>query len=319
MAVSPASSNEPFLMPVMATLETLFPGYTSLLQLFFSYFCAIIVAAPLTRWSFIKKYLTSTIEIRYDDDAYNYMLYWMQKSLPQASHVVAETKTRKDMAWFGPDNDENDEMEAQENVGLDAYWSQTMNQARSKLPRYTPAAGIHYFRYKGRRLWLERISYAIRPSAPWLLNAENTGNPYRRGYLFYGHPGTGKTSLAFAIASQLRLGIYSLTFKMKSLDDEGLDSAGISRTHTVDESKGRDNPGRVTLSGLLNTIDGIDAKENRILIMTTNYHEKIDKALRRPGRIDKEVPFDLADKTACENLFRAIYSDTSTDDGVRDA
>ena len=51
-----------------------------------------------------------------------------------------------------------------------------------------------------------------------------------------------------------------------------------------------------TLSGLLNTLDGVASQEGRILIMTTNHAEKLDDALIRPGRVDKKLEFRLSDK-----------------------
>lgn len=66
--------------------------------------------------------------------------------------------------------------------------------------------------------------------------------------------------------------------------------------------------GRVSLSGLLNILDGVASQEGRILIMTTNHIEKLDKALIRPGRIDMVIPFGLADSLMSASIFRAIYA-----------
>lgn len=43
---------------------------------------------------------------------------------------------------------------------------------------------------------------------------------------------------------------------------------------------------RVTFSGLLNCLDGVASTEARILFMTTNYLDRLDPALVRPGRVD---------------------------------
>ena len=43
---------------------------------------------------------------------------------------------------------------------------------------------------------------------------------------------------------------------------------------------------RLTFSGLLNAIDGVTSTEGRIVFMTTNYPERLDAALIRPGRVD---------------------------------
>ncbi|PHH87735.1 hypothetical protein CDD83_8468 [Cordyceps sp. RAO-2017] len=66
--------------------------------------------------------------------------------------------------------------------------------------------------------------------------------------------------------------------------------------------------GRLSLSGLLNILDGVASQEGRILIMTTNHLEKLDKALIRPGRVDMVVPFGLADAEMASSIFRAIYA-----------
>lgn len=64
----------------------------------------------------------------------------------------------------------------------------------------------------------------------------------------------------------------------------------------------------ISLSGLLNSIDGVASHEGRVLIMTTNHLEKLDDALIRPGRIDMKVPFTNASSTQIRELFTRMYS-----------
>lgn len=71
----------------------------------------------------------------------------------------------------------------------------------------------------------------------------------------------------------------------------------------------------ITLSGLLNVIDGVASQEGRILIMTTNHIEAIDHALLRPGRVDLRIYFDLATKKLAKDLFLQIFGDLD-DEGV---
>lgn len=113
---------------------------------------------------------------------------------------------------------------------------------------------------------------------------------------------------------------------------EDIDSAGL--THTREDGKSDDGttdqtpvasvpsgpgklatvtgapalPGRLSLSGLLNILDGVASQEGRVLIMTTNHLEKLDKALIRPGRVDMIVKFGLADADMTSSIFRAIYA-----------
>jgi chaperone BCS1 len=77
--------------------------------------------------------------------------------------------------------------------------------------------------------------------------------------------------------------------------------------------------GKVSLSCLLNVLDGVASQEGRVLIMTTNYVERLDGALIRPGQVDKQVAFGLADKDIIAQLFYNVYShsnDDVVDEGV---
>jgi mitochondrial chaperone BCS1 len=156
------------------------------------------------------------------------------------------------------------------------------------------------------------------------------GLPYRRGYLFHGCPGSGKTSLVHAIAGELNLDIYVLNLSRRGLDDSGLselvsdlparsialieeiDAAflhGVNRDASQPEpSSGGSTPAAgVTLSGLLASIDGIQASEGRLLFATTNKYHALDSALIRAGRLDVHVEFTYATKDQAEELFKRFY------------
>jgi chaperone BCS1 len=62
----------------------------------------------------------------------------------------------------------------------------------------------------------------------------------------------------------------------------------------------------VTLSGLLNAIDGNASQEGRLLIMTSNRPDALDAAITRPGRIDKKVYFGNMSKTAGKSIFMRL-------------
>lgn len=98
-------------------------------------------------------------------------------------------------------------------------------------------------------------------------------------------------------------------------DDDG---AGATRSSNNPRlpGNGLNNPpvGRLSLSGLLNILDGVASQEGRVLIMTTNHIEKLDKALIRPGRVDMIVKFDRADTEMTAAIFRAIYAPLEGDD-----
>jgi chaperone BCS1 len=255
------------------------------------------------------------------------------------------------------------------------------------------------------------------------------GIPYRRGYLFHGPPGTGKTSLSFALAGLFGLDVYAVSLQEPGLTEgdlmllfnglprrcivllEDVDAAGLvlregeggvgagsgkkgrkgkrdgeegnkKKNETGDDKKegkkddeakekkqettaaesytladlakelkslstpvatinipqrggnrnfGPGNRGAppgglpnnqpntgISLSGLLNAIDGVASHEGRVLIMTTNHPEKLDAALVRPGRVDRKIGFTLAMKDEVQELFVRMYrvSDEDSEDEV---
>ena len=64
---------------------------------------------------------------------------------------------------------------------------------------------------------------------------------------------------------------------------------------------------RLTLSGLLNAIDGVTSTEGRIMFMTTNYVDRLDPALIRPGRIDVKTLIDHCDHDQMRRMFMKFY------------
>ncbi|KAH6881159.1 hypothetical protein B0T10DRAFT_411274, partial [Thelonectria olida] len=65
----------------------------------------------------------------------------------------------------------------------------------------------------------------------------------------------------------------------------------------------------VTLFGLLNAIDGVVSQEGRLLMMTTNHGEKLDDALIRPGRVDREVRFEFVDRDLATQIYHFVFEE----------
>jgi chaperone BCS1 len=63
----------------------------------------------------------------------------------------------------------------------------------------------------------------------------------------------------------------------------------------------------ITLSAILNVIDGVAAQEGRILVMTTNHIEKLDPALRRPDRVDMQIGFGAVNRFSAQEHFLMFY------------
>lgn len=158
------------------------------------------------------------------------------------------------------------------------------------------------------------------------------GLPYTLGILLSGPPGTGKTSTIKAIAKYTNRHIVEINlqhiqtaeqftqiFINTSIDGlyipydkriivlEDIDCmADVVRSR---EEGGEDLQKRndLTLSCILNTIDGVLEQQGRILIITTNYEDRLDKALLRPGRIDVKVHLGRCTRSMAEALVTNFY------------
>ncbi|KAJ3887171.1 P-loop containing nucleoside triphosphate hydrolase protein [Lentinula edodes] len=167
---------------------------------------------------------------------------------------------------------------------------------------------------------------------PWYTER---GIPHRRGYLLYGPPGSGKSSTIYALAGELGMEIYSLSLASNFVDDsflqratssipknsifliEDIDCALPSMEDTNQDQSNIINDGArrriwrsvtVTLSTLLNVIDGVGSEQGRLFFTTTNYIDHLDPALLRPGRIDRKIPYHLATKEQAAALFTRFFS-----------
>ncbi|KAK7365095.1 hypothetical protein VNO80_13902 [Phaseolus coccineus] len=154
------------------------------------------------------------------------------------------------------------------------------------------------------------------------------GKAWKRGYLLYGPPGTGKSSMIAAMANYMNYDVYDLELTAVkentelrkllietssksiiviedidcSIDLTGQRKKKKEKEKEKDEDEEPKNPvkkaeeeenkgSKVTLSGLLNFIDGIWSAcgGERIIIFTTNFVDKLDSALIRRGRMDKHI------------------------------
>jgi chaperone BCS1 len=164
------------------------------------------------------------------------------------------------------------------------------------------------------------------------------GIPYHYGIGLNGPPGTGKTSLASAIAGRLGWDVYTMSLSemsdsslkqaMRNVPEnsvivfEDIDAMGVGEKRKKDDSKEkkdgdtmRDLLG-VTLSGLLNVLDGFNAPSGVIYVMTTNHIDNLDPALLRPGRVDYRLYLGKATEHQKVELFKRFFPEVADADAL---
>ncbi|MDO9464942.1 MAG: ATP-dependent zinc metalloprotease FtsH [bacterium] len=146
---------------------------------------------------------------------------------------------------------------------------------------------------------------------------QKLGGKLPKGVLLMGHPGTGKTLLAKAVAGEAKCAFFSIS---GSDFVEMFVGVGASRVRDLFEQGKRNSPclifideidavGRQrfaglggghdereqTLNALLVEMDGFNTKEGVILIAATNRPDVLDPALLRPGRFDRTIMVEMPD------------------------
>ncbi|KAL0349312.1 UNVERIFIED_CONTAM: AAA-ATPase [Sesamum angustifolium] len=170
------------------------------------------------------------------------------------------------------------------------------------------------------------------------------GKAWKRGYLLYGPPGTGKSTMIAAMANFLHFDVYDLELtaikdntELRKLmieiskraivviedidcslditgkrranntnekDNDQKDVKGVIANTATDNERGNDEDSKITLSGLLNFVDGLWSASGgeRIIVFTTNYVERLDSALIRRGRMDKHIEMSYC----CFEAFKVL-------------
>ncbi|KAG0542032.1 hypothetical protein BDA96_02G068000 [Sorghum bicolor] len=156
------------------------------------------------------------------------------------------------------------------------------------------------------------------------------GKAWKRGYLLYGPPGTGKSTMIAAMANHLDYDVYDIELtsvrtntdlrklfiettsksiiviedidcsldltgkrkrKKKKKEEEEEEEGKKDGDKEKEDDSNKAGSSKVTLSGVLNFIDGLWSAcgGERIIVFTTNHVEKLDPALIRRGRMDKHI------------------------------
>jgi len=177
----------------------------------------------------------------------------------------------------------------------------------------------------------ERIVQDVQEFVKSVVWYRERGIPYRRGYLLHGPPGCGKTSFITALAGELEYSICVLNLSDRSMSDdrlqhrladapensiillEDIDAAFVSREDSSVTDAAYKGLNRLTFSGLLNAIDGVTSTEGRIVFMTTNYLDRLDPALIRPGRVDTMEYIGPCTLQQLTTMYSRFYPQESLD------
>ena len=143
-----------------------------------------------------------------------------------------------------------------------------------------------------------------------------------RGVLLHGPPGTGKTLIAKAVASETNAHFTSINGpeiiskyygesekQLREIFDEA--AANTPAIIFIDEldsiaPKREDVSGEVerrVVAQLLTLLDGMQGRDNVVVIGATNRRDAIDPALRRPGRFDRELEIGVPDKNGRKEII----------------
>lgn len=159
------------------------------------------------------------------------------------------------------------------------------------------------------------------------------GLPFRRGYLFYGPPGNGKTTVIKVMASHPAITPFILDLGNEFLNNDALTSFFETAAQHVpsllifedldrsfSERDHHDCSSKVTLQHFLNCLDGIGTQNGLLVVATANDPAVLDGAiLKRPGRFDRVIGFHPPNRELCARYLSRLSGGKLCTDELRAA
>jgi len=145
------------------------------------------------------------------------------------------------------------------------------------------------------------------------------GVPYKRSFLLFGPPGSGKSSIIQAIAGKYKRNICFVQPMKEKFTDEVFSTCiqvapkrALIVLEDIDTYFRKDRKTNhttcpLTFSGLLNGLDGVGNTDGQIFIITTNFIDRLDEALLRSGRVDLKIEFSMMTLELAFDMFLKFY------------
>lgn len=162
----------------------------------------------------------------------------------------------------------------------------------------------------------------------WKENKEfykSHGIIYKLGILVDGEPGTGKSTLGKVVASYLNYDLYYIDLSCVNKNPENVlrmlsDIVGNSVVVMEDidcvlgnrEGKEATAESIKLTNSILNFLDGIVSPENCIIIASTNYKDRLDPAIKRPGRFDLQLELGKIDYEIAKEMCDSFNVDINS-------
>ena len=165
------------------------------------------------------------------------------------------------------------------------------------------------------------------------------GGKIPKGVLLVGPPGTGKTLLAKAVAGEAGVPFFSMSgsdfvemfvgvgaSRVRDLFRQAKEKSpciifideidAVGRARAKNPSMGGNDERENTLNALLIEMDGFGTNSGVIILAATNRADRLDKALLRAGRFDRQINVDLPDLPERKEIFQVHLRPVKTDETV---